>query len=74
MLNLYDSLLALFYQDRKDTLAMKATFTQAEAYADFLKSYRIKSPALGVPNAWEATGLNPFYEYCKEVAGGTKDP
>ncbi|MFH1070906.1 MAG: DUF4838 domain-containing protein, partial [Candidatus Glassbacteria bacterium] len=61
-LGFFDSLISLLRLPAGEVEKGKEIFTKAENYAGVLKNYRIKSPALGVKNAWEATGLGPAYD------------
>ncbi|MBN2287786.1 MAG: DUF4838 domain-containing protein, partial [Candidatus Glassbacteria bacterium] len=60
-LNLFDSLLSLMLQPALPEADKKEAFAKAGKSAEFLKQYRIKSPALGVKNAFEATDLGQAY-------------
>ena len=70
MLHFYDSLITLFLVPADDIEARKEAFAQATTHAEFLKNYRIKSPALGVKNAYEATDLGEVYDYFRKQFEG----
>jgi len=66
MLDFYDSLISLFILPADDTEARQEAFAQATRNAERLKNYRIKNPALGVKNAYEAADLGDVYDYVRK--------
>ncbi len=68
-LNLFDGLLSLMLQPALPEAEKNEALAQARKSAEFLKQYRINSPALGVKNAFEATGLGPAYYSLVEING-----
>ncbi|MBW7995126.1 MAG: DUF4838 domain-containing protein [Candidatus Glassbacteria bacterium] len=65
--DLFDSLIILITQQGSAGAEYDRALLRARKAAEFLGSYRIKSPALGVANAYEATDL---VEACRILLAG----